>query len=85
MFSRKFLSNRSNYNMSGWCYTDIEASQLIFSANQLTGFYMNLTLARRGLKAFRNTNLRIGNEDCNHVNEKYLEHGKISIQLDIGN
>ena len=52
MFSRKFLSNRSNYNMSGWCYTDIEASQLIFSANQLTGFYMNQTLARRGLKAF---------------------------------
>ena len=39
------------------CCPHIETSQLICTANQLTGFYMRATLALNGLKAFFKINI----------------------------
>ena len=48
------------------CCPHIETSQLIFTANQLTGFYMRATLALNGLKL-----IQTDERHTNQINIKY--------------
>ena len=68
--------------MSGQWYTHIETSQLICSANQLTGFYMSVTLTWYGLI------ISLSNKNITKVSNKktfktYLIGSKLTIKLKI--
>ena len=59
------------------CCPHIETSQLIYKANQLTGFYMKATLAFNGLEKDRFLLLR----NFEQVRFKSLYHSKNIMQL----